>query len=187
MHKTVSRLVKHMHMITVFVEEYNIFSQDFYDSVLFNLPLHQLQCPCCHHAGCCIGHGSYKRAIHSAQGDFHLDIYRVKCTECGRTHAILLSSIIPYSQIPLVDQYHVVEALEEGSDRNSVCDEDGIIDENNVKHIVRRYTTHWKQRLLSESISISKFPDIIISCFAVYSIQFLQIRRNPNILFSRPT
>lgn len=180
-------LCAHLIMITVLVEDCNTVTQSFYDDVINSLQLHQLRCSC-GHSGCLSVHGYYRRHVHTADSSCHLSVMRVKCSECSATHAILLSSIVPYSQISLSVQVSIIEkALTPGSDRNSVCDGNPDIDENNVKSVVRRFRKHWQEKLRSEGISLQPVIDLIKSCFSFYSAQFMQIQRTYNSLFQRPT
>lgn len=87
----------HNTMITIFVRDCNQISQSFYDSVIYDLQLHQLTCSCSHSA-CLSVHGYYKRTVKLSSGAIRLRVCRVKCSECGATHALLLSSMVPYSQ-----------------------------------------------------------------------------------------
>lgn len=96
----------HNTMITIFVRDCNQISQSFYDSVIYDLQLHQLTCSCSHSA-CLSVHGYYKRTVKLSSGAIRLRVCRVKCSECGATHALLLSSMVPYSQIPLSDQQRI--------------------------------------------------------------------------------
>ena len=123
-------------MILISVSDYNQFSQDFYDSLIAGLQFHRLTCSCGHSA-CLSVHAYYTRGILLPDGLHHLRVCRVRCSECGRTHAILPSSLVPYDRISLPDQYTVVCAYEDGSDRNAVCEQNPSIDENNVKSIIR--------------------------------------------------
>lgn len=63
-------------------------------------------------------------------------VCRVICSECGRTHAILPASLVPYSQIDFEDQCVIIDAFENGTDRNAACTPEGAIDENDVKNVV---------------------------------------------------
>ena len=173
-------------MILISVKDYNQFSQDYYDSVINSLQFHQLKCSCGHSA-CLSIHAYYTRSIFLPDGVHSLRICRVRCSECGRTHALLLSSFVPYDRISLLDQHTVVCAYEDDSDRNAVCDQNPSIDENNVKSIIRRYKRFWLQRLLSESIRLRDIPSLIRSCVSFYSMQFMQIRGTATSLFSLTT
>lgn len=173
-------------MILISVKDYNRFSQDYYDSVINSLQFHQLKCSCGHSA-CLTIHAYYTRSVFLPDGARPLRICRVRCSECGRTHALLLSSLVPYDRISLLYQHTVVCAYEDGSDRNAVCDRNPSIDENNVKAIIRRYTHFWRQRLLAESILLSEIPSLIHNCFSFYSMQFMQIRRTAAWFFALTT
>lgn len=54
-----------------------------------------------------------------------------------------------------------------------ICDS---IDVSTIRHVIVNYRRHWKQRLISHSISITSVPALIKQCFIVYSRQFMQIR-----------
>lgn len=173
-------------MILISVSDYNQFSQDYYDSVINALQFHRLSCTCGHSA-CLSVHAYYKRGLLLPDGVRTLRICRLRCSECGRTHALLLSSMVPYDRISLLDQYKAVRAFEEGTDRNAVCEDNPSIDENAVKAIIRRYLLFWLQRLLSEAIRLSDIRSLIRDCFVFYSMQFMQIRRTPASLFATTT
>ena len=173
-------------MITIFVRDCNQISQSFYDSVIYNLPFHLLTCSC-GHAACLSIHGYYRRTVKLPSEPLRLRVCRVKCSECGATHALLLSSIVPYSQIPLPDQQRVCNDYEEGRCVTSVCVSNPSIDENNVKSILRNYRRCWREKLRSLRIPLSPVQALIRSCFSDYSSQFMQIHRRINKLFSYPT
>ena len=173
-------------MITLLVEKNNPLSQNIYDSYINSIQFHQLTCSC-GHSGCLTIHGYYMRKVKSGTGSFWLVVCRVKCSECGRTHAILPSSLVPYSQISLSCCCQIIASLEDGSNPCSVCDDNPDIDENNVGSVIRRFKKHWKQRLLSEQIQLAPIRSLVISCFTHFSAQFLQIRRAINLLFSKTT
>ncbi|WP_442852100.1 DUF6431 domain-containing protein [Oribacterium sp. oral taxon 078] len=85
-------------MITILVEDCNHISQNIYDSFIHALRLHQLTCSCGYSSFLTI-HGYYRRHIRDEHSSSILRILRLRCPECGAAHAILLSSIVPYSQI----------------------------------------------------------------------------------------
>jgi len=172
-------------MITIDVQNFNNFSQEFYDSVVNAIELHQLKCSC-NHSACMNWHGSYKRSIITGSGKTTLRIMRVICTVCGKTHAILPASVVPYSQIPAEVQRQAVRAYEKGTAINVVCDNSGI-DENNVKSIILRYRRFWRERLLSERIGLGSIKVLIRRCLENYGMSFMQIKKTVNRLFSLPT
>ena len=176
----------HNTMITVLVRDCNQISQSFYDSVLNELQLHQLTCSC-GHSSCLSVHGYYKRSVKMDEGTLRLRICRVRCSACDATHAILLSSIVPYSQISLADQQRICQDYETGNDTCGICGDHLSIDENNVKSVLRNYRRYWRQKLISLRICLSPLTGLVFSCFSFYSSQFMQIRRRSNRLFSYTT
>lgn len=173
-------------MITIQADDYNQFSQDFYNSVIFSIQLHQLSCSC-KHSSCLTIHAYYKRSVITPTGKVVLKIVRVKCSVCGKTHALLLSSMVPYCQVSLIDQQEVVSDYENGNDRKHVSFANPMIDENHIKSILRKYKRHWRERLRAESIKLEPIACLARSCLSFYSAQFMQIRNTFNILFLSPT
>lgn len=173
-------------MLTVPVQDFNTFTQEFYNSVISSLQLHRLECSC-GHSGCLSVHGYYTRSVITPAGKITLTICRVKCSECGHTHALLLSSMVPYALIPAKVQQEIVTAYEDGSDRNRFCSSGGGIDENNVKSVIRRYVRSWRERLRAAGIGLESLAELIAVCFSHYSRQFMQIRSTFNNLIASPT
>ena len=173
-------------MITIFVQDCNLISQSFYDSVINRIQFHQLTCSCGHSA-CMTIHGYYHRTIKLPLGPLQLRVCRVRCSECGKTHALLLSSIVPYSQIRTCDQQQICIAFERHFSTSSVCDSNPEIDENNIKSVIRNYRRRWREMLYSLRISLSQLIPLICSCFALYSAQFMQIHSGSNRLFPYTT
>lgn len=180
------RAVPYETMILISVSNYNQFSQDYYDSVINSLQFHRLTCTCGHSA-CLSIHAYYKRGVFLPEGTLYLRVCRLRCSECGRTHALLLTSTVPYDRISLADQHAIICAYEDGSDRNAVCESNPSIDENNVRSVIRRYVRFWLQRLLAEAISLLEIRTLIRDCLSFYSMQFMQIRRTPAKLYSFTT
>ena len=102
--------------ITVKTENYNRISQDFYNKAIDSLDLNLISCVC-GHSGCLIRHGSYKRSIQLADRILSLSVVRVYCKICGHTHALLLSSMVPYSQIPLALHVRLIQLLQQNPEQ----------------------------------------------------------------------
>ncbi len=174
-----------MLMITVFVDNYNPISQVFYDSVLNSIQFHQLTCPCGHSA-CLTIHGYYTRKVKNSSGDAFLRVCRVYCSCCHHTHAVLLSSIVPYSQVSLSAHMKILTAHENGIQPDTLMEQNSSIDESNCHYIIRKFLLYWEQRLLSEQIFLSSI-DLVVRCFSCFFRQFMQIRCTPNLLFFNTT
>ena len=150
------------------------------------LQLHQLTCSC-GHSSCLTMHGYYKRHIRAEHSSSILRILRLRCSECGAAHAILLSSIVPYSQISFSVQVNIAEKYDSHLDTISVCELNPDIDENNIKSMIRSYRRRWREKLCSESVCFTPAILLVWKCFAFFPMQFMQIRGTINLLFAAPT
>lgn len=173
-------------MITIKTENYNLISQDFYDKTIDSLDLNLISCTC-GHSGCLIRYGSYKRNVQMKDEVVTLAIVRVYRTACGHTHALLLSSLVPYSQIPLNVQITAIHAYESGHSLSHILTDHCFVDENNLRAAIRSYRLHWKQRLCSAGLSVSERISLVSGCFSHFSRQFMQIKTTVNKLFLLPT
>lgn len=173
-------------MITFLTEENNTLSQSFYNSCLDRIQFHQLTCSC-GHSGCLKIHGYYQRKVKTREGSFMLHVCRLICSECGKTHALLPSSVVPYSQILLVCCCQIVSAYLDAGDVNSACTDFPEVDENNVKSIIHRFRRHWLERLRSFRIDLDPIRMLVLKCFSFYSMQFMQIHRAVNQLHPQTT
>lgn len=168
-------------MITGIFKSFKGITQEIYGKVTANLPIYMLRCSC-GHAGCLVRHGYYSRRLKTLQGTIMLRILRVKCKECGRTHAILPELVVPYSQIPAELQQFMLlyplgsPELEELMQSN--CD----ITESNILAVRSRYRRNWKERLLTMGMRVqTDIVDLIKGSFSVFHRQFMQIRSGINL------
>lgn len=173
-------------MITLFVEEYNTVTPSFYNNLIANLQLHRLTCTC-GHSGCLSVHGYYTRSLKTHLGTLPFRICRVICSCCHRTHALLPSSIVPYSQISLAEHVEIISSCEDRKELKTLMNHNPSIDESNCRYIIRNFLHHWKQRILSAKITLSDRASLIRDCFSLFARQFMQIHCNPNILFMNTT
>lgn len=173
-------------MITLFVEEYNTITPSFYNNLIANLQLHRLTCTCGHSA-CLSVHGYYTRSLKTPEGKLPFRICRVICSCCHHTHALLPSSIVPFSQISMAEHVDIISSHERKEGWNTLMNHIPSIDESNCRYIVRSFLHHWKQRLLSEKINLSDRASLIRDCFSAFAKQFMQIHCTPNILFMNTT
>lgn len=173
-------------MITITVHFDNPLNQKTYENLINTLQFHQLPCTC-GHSGCLTVHGYYNRSLKEEDSEITLSICRVKCSHCGKTHALLPSCLVPYSRVSLQEQAAIISAYENSGDLVSIMDRTPSIDENLIASIIKRYITHWMQKIRSFRIDLS-FPSCLAEqCFSLFMNQFMQIRQTPNILFLTPT
>lgn len=173
-------------MITIKTENYNHISQDFYNKTIDSLDLKLIPCTC-GRSGCLIRYGSYKRNVQLKDKMITLSLVRVYCNACGHTHALLLSSLVPYSQIPLSTQITAIHSYESGHSLSRILADHCFVDENNLKAVIRSYRLHWKERLRSAGLAVSEWFSLVIGCFSHFSRQFMQIKTTVNKLFLLPT
>lgn len=173
-------------MITIFTNDCNPITQEKYDKIINHLQFHQLQCSC-RHSACLTIHGYYTRRLKTPDGVIMLRICRVFCFECRKTHALLLSSIVPYSQIPSSVQNDIIQCFIKHTTYSSIMNDNPCIDENNIKAVIRSYLHVWKERLISENIPFQPFGRLIFQCFSLFHRQFMQIKCTTNILFFKTT
>lgn len=173
-------------MITIFVEENNPLTPNFYNNLIANLQLHRLTCTCGHSA-CLSVHGYYTRSLKTHEGKLPFRICRLICSCCHHTHALLPSSMVPYSQISMAQHVEIISSHERKQGWNTLMNHIPSIDESNCRYIIRSFLRHWKQRLLSEKIPLSDRSALISNCFSAFAKQFMQIHCTPNILFMNTT
>ena len=131
------------HMITILADNCNEISQKEYDRIIPGIHIEMLQCPACDAIGFMNYHGQYRRGIYADLDLIQLKITRVKCTACGRTHALMVPFIVPYSRISSKDQKDIIQGYEAGSSSVALADL-YMPDDRNIRHILRRYRDFWK-------------------------------------------
>ena len=117
----------------------------------------------------------------------HWTIRRVQCSLCKVTHALLPSTIVPYSQIPLAHHAAIASSYEDGNNGMEVMDTNPELSPSQVFYILSLYIRFWRQRLLSERIPLSPAHALAKPCIRLFGRQFMQIKNTRNILFSPPT
>lgn len=163
-------------MITINCNLINI-NQENYDEIINDLDLYRLICPKCGHSGLKI-HGYYSRKLKTKLGTIYLRVIRVICKECGSTHALLLSCIVPYSSMDLKSHIRIINK----DNIKGLMLEISDIDESNVAYTLKMYKLHYKERLLSVDIKID--DNLVFNCFKHFNKQFMQIKCTSNCLFS---
>lgn len=172
-------------MITIILEECKSLTQEIYDSLVDNLEIHQLECTC-GKCGNLIKHGRYTRSVKVPDDVIPIKVLRVICKSCKKTHAILPSLIVPYSQTQLNDHIDIIKSHHSQASYEPIMENNPNIDENNIRYIIRKFLRYWKERLTSLSLSV--FDDtinILTQCLTEYGKQFMQIKSTENKLFCR--
>lgn len=174
-------------MITVISKNIKSFSQKSYDELLENINLHEISCSC-HIKGNFIKHGHYNRSIKVDGKSIILNIQRLFCKSCKKTHALLPKDIVPYSQISIQDHILIIKAHLCDDSYEDIMINNEFINENTIAYIINKYKNIWNQMLLSLNLSMkSDFYNLIFKCLNEFKRQFMQIKNTVNIYFIKPT
>jgi len=174
-------------MITLFLNNCKTLSQESYNDLIERLDIYRIQCSC-HCRGSLIRHGFYSRTLKCVTGTLKLRILRVKCTRCGRTHALLPAELVPYSQVSLYCQINMLRFKINSPEMESMRNANPDLDEGCISRVRRKFRKYWAERLHAEQLEIHmNIGDLVRGCFIAYHKQFLQIRAGVNLLFSVPT
>lgn len=159
-------------MIIIITRTVKRLTQILYDKIIDALDLYQLECPYCGHSGCTV-HAYYERTVKSPTGSFKLLVLRVKCTTCGKTHAILPDSIVPYSSVSMEDTVEIILA-DTPEMINSIFWDNPSLNHSDIRRIQRNFKKFWKERLKSFRLEI--LPGLSEHCIQLFRRQFMQIR-----------
>ena len=161
-------------------------TQEHYDDVVNKIPLHKYKCSC----GCkgkMVIHGYYTRQINKDSHKTPFKICRLRCKKCKRTHAILLSSMVPYSQVTLKDHLSIILSYEKFQSTTETINNSPLLDEGTINYIIYKYKTFWKPFMINLPIKIKLTLDtiayIVRWSFKHFKRQFLQTKSTINILF----
>ncbi len=92
-------------MISFYTDNFNI-SQKFYSDSILSLDFNRIECSC-HSVNCLSIHAYYYRFVKTPVGKIPIRILRLRCSHCGRTHALISASFIPYTQRSFIDTIKV--------------------------------------------------------------------------------
>ena len=157
-------------MITLKVEKENsVISQETYDSIIRSIDIHSLECTCGRHD--MVVHSYYSRCVKTKSGVIKLNILRVKCKECGKTHAVLLSLIVPYQSVALNIQIQILKDKE----IETLLVNNEAIDEQLVYPIRKRFKIKYKKWMSLNRISF--LDDLVKLAFRDFKSNFMQVRK----------
>lgn len=169
-------------MITINSIKINTLTQISYDIFLQSIQIHQLPCTC-GLSGFLTKHGYYTRSVKNPDGIIKLSVLRVKCSHCGKTHAIFPMMIVPYSQVLLKEHLSIINAYLSHTSFDPIMLANEFIDESNICYIIRQYLRHWKERIAAFNFTLSDTPELLSGkCINLFKRQFMQIKCTLNIL-----
>lgn len=161
-------------MITLYVEDLNTeITQDVYDDYINAIDIHTLECTCKRHD--MVIHGYYTRKLKIHNKTITLTILRVRCTHCNKTHAVLLSLIVPYQNVALNIQIEVLQ----DEDVEDILINNPDIDIQTVNRIRKRYRSYFKtwvtlkRLLLDSTISIKAYRDFVSNFMQIHKGRYI--------------
>lgn len=163
------------YMISLNSKKINILSQENYNCLLRDVSIPSLTCSC-GHTQCLVRFGHYHRSIKTNLGILRICIQRLFCKECRKTHALLPTAFVPYSQVLFKDHLFILSAS--SSQCKKLMEDVPSIDESNLYYIRKKFQSFWKQRLETFSIALDH-TSLVYLCFQHFHCQFMQ--RHPTI------
>jgi len=172
-------------MITIKSNKIKTLNQNSYNNLINSVDLQHITCTC-GHTSTLTKHGYYNRNLKTYGGIMvTISILRVKCSVCGKTHAILPYIIVPHSQVSLNDHINIILNDTKHKSQNEVMNDNPLIDECTISYILKCYKRFWKQRLNAYGIILNRhLINITENCLNLFERQFMQIKCTPNILYT---
>lgn len=157
-------------MITLKVEKINSeFNQKFYDDCISQIDIHTLSCSCNSHDN--VIHGYYQRKVRTDKGNIMLRVIRVRCKNCGKTHAVLISLIIPYKSVSLKTSIRIIRR----ENIKSLMIDNNEIDEQVIYRIRKVFNERYKKWMSLSKITFE--DDLVLKSYIDFKSNFLQVRK----------
>lgn len=172
-------------MITIINDKINKLTENNYKIFLSSINTSSLRCSC-GKKGCLINHGFYTRDVITIDNSFSIKVLRVKCSSCGKTHAIVPHLIVPYSKLSL-DLILLLIRTKQSNRHKALSTIIPItylpLDESHIRYILKSFNLYWKEMLISIGTTIFEdLAHISSSCLFHFKRQFMQNKCVPNIL-----
>lgn len=154
-------------MVSYKTNNFNLKLED-YEKLIINLEVKTIKCPDC---GSCDmeRHGYYKRYIIISGVKYPIRILRIRCKECGKTHAVLPSFVVPYLHYPIEELYTMIIKVDN--------DEKLDLYDHEVRQIKKVYR-FWIERIKSILKWITdELEELIDLCRIKYTMCYMQIHQ----------
>ena len=116
-------------------------------------------------------HGYYTRKLKTNNGNIELVILRVRCKDCGKTHAVLISFIVPYQSIEMSVQIKII--TDNGIEKIMYCNPS--IDELDIFRVKERFRLRYKSFM--KSLNLTFEDDLVFLSFKYFKSNFMQIHK----------
>ena len=169
-------------MITVdYCEEFDVieFTQATYDKILEIIDFKEMTCGC-GAKGSLVKIGCYPRFYKTCTKKVCIQIQRVKCKHCGKTHAVFVACMIPSSMLLITTQIEMLRSYYNHNLDEFLANYPSI-DRPNVIYVIKNYERHWQKQLESAAFSLTNHEKTISAYFLKSNHrQFMQIKSFPN-------
>lgn len=139
--------------------------QSIYSDAINKINLNKLNC-CLPNNGSFTIHGYYKRKFRIKENIVTINILRIKCEHCGKTHAVFFNDFIPYSSFSSIEGQMILLNVIDDSFTYEVI--------NRINKIKRRILV--RIALIKKNIH-DKIEDLINGSVIAFCLHFLQIHR----------
>ena len=116
-------------------------------------------------------HGYYTRKLKTNNGNIELVILRVRCKDCGKTHAVLISFIVPYQSIEMSVQIKII--ANSYIEKIMYCNPS--IDELDIFRVKERFRSKYKAWMRSLNLTLE--DDLVLESFRYFRSNFMQTHR----------
>ena len=154
-------------------------NQQLYDDYINLIDVHSLTCTCGNHDN--VIHGYYKRKVRTDKSNIEIRVVRVKCKCCGKTHAVLISLIIPYKSVCLNTSIRIIKK----DNIDSLMIDNVGIDEQLIYRIRKVFNERYKRWMSLSRLTFD--DDLVLKSFIDFKSNFLQVRKSPYNLIGDST
>lgn len=159
-------------------------TQEIYDNAVQSTDFNKIKCSC-GTKGKLVKMGSYLRCFKTPLKRTYIQIQRVKCKYCGKTHAVFIECMVPSSMLLVNTQFEILKAYYNNT-TNNFLHAYPTIDFSNILYVVKNYKLIWQKMLLDSNLSLSSGIEIIVEYFfKTYNLQFMEMRLKSVILKSK--
>ena len=157
------------------------FTQETYDQALIRVDMKGLECDCGSN-GKLVKIGYYQRYYKTSTRKICIQIQRVMCKHCGRTHALFVECMVPSSMLLVTTQIELLRSY-----YNHRLEEFLLvyptIERSNAFYVVKNFEKKWSKILKLTGLSLMDEEKKIIKVFIKkYQMQFMQMRSYSKIV-----
>lgn len=157
----------------------NELTQEAYDKVISKIDFKEMRCNC-GIKGSFVKIGYYNKNYKTSEKRINIQIQRIKCKHCGRTHAVFIDKMVPSSMLLVSTQIKLLKSYYDYS-ISGFLENYVSIDLPNIYYVVRNYEKKWRYKLESANLSLNSDEKELVNYFLENdNTQFMQMKRHEN-------